>query len=431
MVQEILQPTAKSERISAMDTIRGISLFGILLMNIIIFGLYKAYFDPTNNGGATGYNLTVWWMNTLFFEGTMRGMFSMLFGAGVLLFTSRKSESMDGTVVTDLFFRRLLWMLLFGVIHCYLLLWDGEILYSYAIVGMFAFSFRHLKPKNLLIGATIILLIATAFWVKDYFKYKDAFEKVTVANTKKINGQTLSKEDSTSIEKWNGFVKEEKVTPEQLKQEMDARSKGYWSIVMHKLPVNQYMETAFLYFINFWDTLAMMLWGMAFLKLGILKGNRSNRFYWLMALIGYGIGVTTNYFEGSHIVSSNFSILSINKTYITYHLGRIPTACGHIAVIMLFVKSGFLPFLQKALAAVGQMAFTNYITQSIICNFIFLGYGFSMYGKLQRYELYYIVLSIWIFQLIVSPIWLKYFRFGPLEWLWRSLTYWKMQPMRK
>jgi uncharacterized protein len=431
MVQEILQPTAKSERISAMDIIRGISLFGILLMNIIIFGLYKAYFDPTNNGGATGYNLTVWWMNTLFFEGTMRGMFSMLFGAGVLLFTSRKSESMEGTVVTDLFFRRLLWMLLLGVIHCYLLLWGGEILYSYAIVGMFAFSFRHLKPKNLLIGATIILLIATAFWVKDYFKYKDAFEKVTVANTKKINGQTLSKEDSTSIEKWNGFVKEEKVTPEQLKQEMDARSKGYWSVVMHKLPVNQYMETAFLYFINFWDTLAMMLWGMAFFKLGILKGNRSNRFYWLMAFIGYGIGVTTNYFEGSHIVSSNFSILSINKTYMTYHLGRIPTACGHIAVIMLFVKSGFLPLLQKALAAVGQMAFTNYITQSIICNFIFLGYGFSMYGKLQRYELYYIVFSIWVFQLIVSPIWLKYFRFGPLEWLWRSLTYWKMQPMRK
>lgn len=431
MVQETLQPTAKSERISAMDTIRGISLFGILLMNIIIFGLYKAYFDPTNNGGATGYNLTVWWMNTLFFEGTMRGMFSMLFGAGVLLFTSRKSESMEGTVVTDLFFRRLLWMLLFGVIHCYLLLWDGEILYSYAIVGMFAFSFRHLKPKKLLIGATIILLIATAFWVKDYFKYKEAFEKVTVANTKKINEQTLSKEDSTSIEKWNGFVKEEKVTPEQLKQEMDARSKGYWSIVMHKLPLNQYMQTAFLYFINFWDTLAMMLWGMAFFKLGILKAAKSNRFYWLMALIGYGIGITTNYFEGSHIISSNFSFLSINKTYMTYHLGRIPTACGHIALIMLFVKSGFLPLLQKALAAVGQMAFTNYITQSIICNFIFLGYGFSMYGKLQRYELYYIVFSIWIFQLIVSPIWLKYFRFGPLEWLWRSLTYWKMQPMRK
>ncbi|MFN8355851.1 MAG: DUF418 domain-containing protein [Spirosomataceae bacterium] len=431
LTQETLQPTTNSERISAMDTIRGISLFGILLMNIIGFGLYKAYFDPTNNGGSTGWNLTVWWMNMLFFEGTMRGMFSMLFGAGILLFTSRKSESMQGSLVTDLFFRRLLWMLLFGVIHCYLLLWDGEILYTYAIVGMFAFSFRHLAPKHLLIGAAIILLIASAFNVKDYFKIKDAFEKSAVANAKKTSGKNLVKEDSTAIEKWNTILQEEKATPAQVKEEMEARSKGYWSIVMHKLPVNQYMETTFLYFLNFWDTLAMMLWGMAFFKMGILKATKSKRFYGLMALIGYGIGITINYFETSYIVSSNFSIVSFYQNYMTYQSGRIPTTCGHIALIMLFVKSGFLPWLQKSLAAVGQMAFTNYITHSIICNFIFLGYGFSMYGKLQRYELYYIVASIWTFQLIISPIWLKYFRFGPLEWLWRSLTYWKRQPMKR
>lgn len=429
--QETLQPTTKSERILAMDTIRGISLFGILLMNIIVFGLYKAYFDPTNNGGATGWNLTVWWMNTLFFEGTMRGMFSMLFGAGILLFTGRSVENTSGTVVTDLFFRRLMWMVLFGVIHCYLLLWDGDILYTYGIVGMFAFSFRHLAPKYLILASAIILIVAAAFNVKDYFKIKDAFGKVTIAQTKKTTGENLVKEDSTAIEKWNAILKEEKATPTQVKEEMTARSKGYWSIVMHKLPVNQYMETTFLYFLNFWDTLAMMLWGMAFFKMGILKAAKSNRFYWLMALMGYGIGITINYFEGSHIVSSNFSILSIYKTFMTYNLGRIPTTCGHIALIMLFVKSGFLPFLQKSLAAVGQMAFTNYITHSIICNFIFLGYGFSMYGKLQRYELYYIVISIWVFQLIVSPIWLKYFRFGPLEWLWRSLTYWQMQPFKR
>ena len=429
--QETLNPATSTKRINSVDIIRGISLFGILLMNITGFGLYKAYFDATNNGGATGWNLNVWWMNTLFFEGTMRGMFSMLFGAGILLFINGKSENADGARVTDLYFRRLLWMLLFGVIHCYLLLWEGEILYTYAIVGMFAFSFRHLKPKQLLIGAAIILIISTAFTVKDYFKYKENFEKATVAKANKVNGKLLNKEEITSIEKWEAFVNEEKVTPEQLQLEMTARSKGYWSIVMHKLPLNQYMETSFVYFINFWDTLAMMLWGMAFFKLGILKAVKSNRFYWLLALIGYSFGITINYFEGSHIVSSNFSVLSFYKTFMTYQLGRIPTTCGHIGLIMLFVKSGILPFLQKALAAVGQMAFTNYITHSIICNIIFLGYGFAMYGKLQRYELYYIVISIWIFQLIFSPIWLKYFRFGPLEWLWRSLTYWKMQPFKK
>jgi len=431
MTENKILPTLQSERIAAIDTIRGISLFGILLMNIVGFGLYKAYFDPTNNGGATGWNLNVWWMNMLFFEGTMRGMFSMLFGAGILLFTGRSIQNTSGSSVTDLFFRRLLWMILFGVIHCYLLLWDGEILYSYGIVGMFAFSFRHLKPKHLIIGAAFILMLLTAFSLKDYFKYKDSFSKSTEAKAKQAKGEKISKEQTASIEKWDGIVKDEKIKPEQLKEEMTARSKGYWSIVMHKLPLNQYMETGFLYFISFWDTLAMMLWGMAFFKLGILNAAKSNKFYWLMALIGYSIGITINYFETSNIVTSNFSIISFYENFLTYQFGRIPTTCGHIALIVLFVKSGFLPFLQKSLASVGQMAFTNYITHSIICNIIFLGYGFSMYGKLQRYELYYIVISIWIFQLIVSPIWLKYFRFGPLEWFWRSLTYWKTQPFKR
>ena len=431
MKENKILPTLQSERIAAIDTIRGISLYGILLMNIVGFGLYKGYFDPTNNGGATGWNLNVWWMNMLFFEGTMRGMFSMLFGAGILLFTGRSIQNNPKNSVTDLFFRRLLWMILFGVIHCYLLLWDGEILYSYGIVGMFAFSFRHLKPKHLIIGAAFILMLLTAFSLKDYFKYKDSFSKSTEAKAKQAKGEKISKEQTASIEKWDGIVKDEKIKPEQLKEEMTARSKGYWSIVMHKLPLNQYMETGFLYFINFWDTLAMMLWGMAFFKLGILNAAKSNKFYWLMALIGYSIGITINYFETSNIVTSNFSIISFYENFLTYQFGRIPTTCGHIALIMLFVKSGFLPFLQKSLASVGQMAFTNYITHSIICNIIFLGYGFSMYGKLQRYELYYIVISIWIFQLIVSPIWLKYFRFGPLEWFWRSLTYWKTQPFKR
>jgi uncharacterized protein len=431
MQENSVLPTNQAERIAPVDTIRGISLFGILLMNIVGFGLYKAYFDPTNNGGATGLNLKVWWMNMLFFEGTMRGMFSMLFGAGILLFTGRSVQNNLGTAVTDLFFRRLLWMILFGIIHCYLLLWDGEILYTYGIVGMFAFSFRHLSPKKLMIGAATILVVSTAFSIRDYTKYESNFAKSTEAKAMRAKGDSISKEQAAAIEKWDATVKQEKVTPEQLKEEMEARSKGYWSIVMHKLPENQYMQTAFLYFIGFWDTLAMMLWGMAFFKLGILKAESSKRFYWLMALIGYGIGITINYFETVQIVQSNFTILSFYKNFLTYQLGRIPVTCGHIALIMLFVKSGILPWLQHSLAAVGQMAFTNYITHTIICNFIFLGYGFSMYGKLQRYELYYIVLGIWIFQLILSPIWLKYFRFGPLEWVWRSLTYWKMQPFKR
>ena len=426
----IITPTTAKDRIASMDITRGIALLGILLMNIVGMGLYKAYSDPTNNGGATGWNLNLWWMNNLFFEGTMRGMFSILFGAGILLFTARSLEK-NGSTVTDLIFRRLLWMVLFGVVHCYLLLWSGDILFAYGVIGMFAFSFRHLVPKHLIIGAAALLLIATAWDINDYYTIKSSHETSIVANAKKTKGETLSKAETKAIEKWDEKVKEMKATPEQLNDEIAARTSGYWNIVMHRASFNQQNESFFLYRYDFWDILAMMLLGMAFFKMGILKAAKSNRFYWIMALIGYAIGITTNYLETKHIVSNNFSILSYFESYWTYNLGRVATTCGHIAMIMLFIKSGWLSFLQKSLAAVGQMAFTNYIMHSVIANFIFLGYGFAQFGKLQRYELYFIVLGIWIFQLIASPIWLKYFRFGPLEWMWRSLTYWKMQPMRK
>jgi uncharacterized protein len=430
MVKELkIAPTIKADRINSMDIIRGVSLCGILLMNITGFGLYKAYEDPTNNGGATGLNLTVWWINSMFFEGTMRGMFSMLFGAGILLFTDRSAP--NNALVTDLFFRRLMWMVLFGIIHCYLLLWDGEILYCYGIVGMFAFSFRHLHPKQLMIGTTIFLALATLWNVKDYFHNKDAYEAAVAANQAKSSGENLDKNQTEAIAKWEEVVNERKPAPEKVQEEISAMHKGYFSIVKHKEAVNQFMQTTFFYRIGFLDTLAMMLFGMAFLKLGILKAEKSNRFYWLMALIGYSIGLIVNYFESDLLVSSQFSILSIDQSNITYNVGRVANTCGQIAIIMLFIKSALLPFLQKALAAVGQMAFSNYIMQTLICNFILLGYGFALYGTLQRYELYYIVFGVWLLQLIISPIWLKYFRFGPLEWMWRSLTYWEKQPFKK
>lgn len=413
-----------------MDILRGVSVCGILLMNITGFGLYGAYEDPTVHGGATGWNLKVWWINSIFFEGTMRGMFSLLFGAGILLFTNRSAEG-DSDTVMDLFFRRLLWMVLFGIIHCYLLLWNGEILYCYAITGMFAFSFRHLMPKKLIIAAVVLVTLATLWNVSDYVKNKNAYAAAEAANTKKDAGETLTKEETKTIENWAGTVSARKPDQEKVNEEVAARHEGYLSIVMHKVGENQFMQTFFLYRYNFLDTLSMMLIGMAFLKLGILKATRSNRFYWLMALIGYSTGLAVNYYETTLIVSNEFSILSFDQTSITYNVGRITMTIGHIGIIMLFIKSGWLGFLQKAFASVGQMAFTSYITQSIICNILFLGYGFSLFGKLQRYELYYVVFGIWIFQLVVSPIWLRYFRFGPLEWVWRSLTYWQRQPFRK
>jgi uncharacterized protein len=175
----------------------------------------------------------------------------------------------------------------------------------------------------------------------------------------------------------------------------------------------------------------MMLLGIAFFKLNILSAQKSFRFYSIMALIGYSIGLAINYYEVTTIINSNFSLLGFSKANLTYELGRVFIAMGHIAAIMLLCKIPVLQWLKSRLAAVGKMALTNYIMHSVIAMFFFTGVGFGMFGKLQRHELLYVVFSIWLFQLIISPIWLKYFQFGPLEWVWRNLSYQKMHAFRK
>jgi uncharacterized protein len=190
-------------------------------------------------------------------------------------------------------------------------------------------------------------------------------------------------------------------------------------------------DTIWFYKWDVWDILSMMLIGIAFFKLNILSAKRSYKFYGLMLAAGYIVGLGINYYELQTVMKGNFSLLSFSKADVTYYLGRLAMCIGHIGAIMMLVKAPVLMWLKRRLAAVGQMALTNYIMHSIICMIVFTGVGFRLFGKLQRYELLYVVFSIWIFQLIVSPIWLKYFEFGPLEWLWRRLSYLQKPAFRK
>jgi uncharacterized protein len=175
----------------------------------------------------------------------------------------------------------------------------------------------------------------------------------------------------------------------------------------------------------------MMLLGIAFFKLRILSAEKSARYYGVMMLVGYGVGLSVNCYEVQLIMKNDFSLLSFSKSNITYDLGRVSVAMGHIGAIMLFCKLPLLAVLKNALGAVGKMALTNYVMHSVFALFLFTGAGFGLFGEFERHELLYIVFSIWIFQLIASPIWLKYFHFGPLEWLWRNLSYNKKHALRK
>jgi uncharacterized protein len=423
-----LVPLQKAERIQSLDVMRGIVLCGILLMNINGFGLAHSYSDPTVSGGADSWNLVTWVTTNLFFEGTMRALFSLLFGVGMFFLLDRLEQKGAGIEAANIYFRRMLWLLVFGLIHGYLLLWTGEILFGYAIMGLFVFSFRNMPPKKLI--ATALLLFAIgAFWSYcDYQKDLKYIANVAKAKEFRAKGKTLSKELLEASQKWE--KREWERSAEGIQFYNQNMRKGYTDVVAFLAPINRFYDKFYTYRYDLWDVLSMMLLGIALFKLKILTAEKSYRFYLVMVILGYGIGLTVNYFEIYNIYVSNFSYLSFSKTNITYDLGRVPVAIGHIGVIMILCKLPILKWLKFRIAAMGKMALSNYIMHSIICMIVFTGVGFGLFGKLQRYELLYVVVSIWIFQLIVSPIWLKYFHFGPMEWLWRTLSYQKVQPFR-
>jgi uncharacterized protein len=418
-----------TERIKALDVMRGIVLLGILLMNINGFGLVHAYSDPTVSGGATGLNLYTWMTTNLFFEGTMRALFSLLFGVGMFILLNRSQERGAGIAGPDIYFRRLMWLLFFGLVHGYLLLWTGEILYDYALMGFFVYSFRNMAPKKLFMIAAFLVCVGTFWNIVNYRNNVTLVENVAAGESRKAAGQALTEDQTEAVAKWEKRQKER--SPEYVQGYMDKVHGGYFTVVKHLAPHNKETDTLRFYEWDVWDILSMMLIGIGLFKLNILSARKSYRFYGVMALIGYTIGVSINYYEMQVILKDHFSFLSFSKADMTYYLGRVAVAFGHIGSIMLLVKAPVLTWLKRRLAAVGQMALTNYIMDSVICMFVFTGVGFGLFGKLQRYELLYVVFSIWIFQLIVSPIWLKYFEFGPLEWLWRRLSYLQKPAFKK
>lgn len=183
-------------------------------------------------------------------------------------------------------------------------------------------------------------------------------------------------------------------------------------------------------FFFFFDMVPFMLIGMALLRYRVLTAERPLRDYLVMMAAGYALGIPLGWHELNLLLASNFAPTAFAEANATYEISRLAMVVGHLGLFLAVIKAGLFRGLQRALAAVGQMALTNYVMQTVICTFVFYGFGLGLYGKLERHELYFVVLAIWIAELIWSPLWLRRFRFGPFEWVWRSLTYWQRQPMK-
>lgn len=413
-----------AQRIEALDFVRGIALLGILLMNIVGMGLPDAYTNPNNAGGATGANLTTWMITQIGFEGTQRALFSMLFGASVILLTSRL-EASGRPDAADIYFRRNLWLIALGLVNAFVFLWYGDILYAYGICALVAFAFRNLAPKRLLAFGIFALFLGTlwtGYETYDLIQKHDAWQAAVEVRDR---GVELSQDQQTAISAWEGARTAFESPPERIQATTKAMTGGWWSAFKHIARINGFWQSWGTYR-YFFDIFGMMLIGMGLFRAGVLTLERRTRLYMAMMLGGYAIGLAVNIAETRWILSHNFSAIAFAEANLSYDIGRLAMTVGHLGTLLLFVRSGALGLLRRAVAAVGQMAVTNYLMHSVVTSFLFIGLGW--FNQLERHELYYVVFAIWAFQLLLSPLWLRAFRFGPVEWLWRYLTYLKRPP---
>jgi uncharacterized protein len=418
-----IAPVTAAERIETLDTIRGVAVFGILLINIIGFGLPDAYVDPSNSGGSEGAPLYAWLTTQVLFEGTQRSLLSLLFGAGVILLTSRLEARGGGIEVADVYYRRNIWLVVFGMIHAHLLLWDGDILYGYGIVALFLFPLRRARPRTLIALGAGALLLSTCWYFADYVAIRDLSVAAREAQAVVDSGGEMTDEQWTAIEAWEEELDDAKLDDEMLEEAIDERTGSYWTFMKANASRVFEMQSSDFYRYDFLDIFAMMVFGMGLLRLGLPTERLPSKVYWLMILVGYGVGLSVNVYEAHTILEADFGVLAFSRASVTYDLGRVAVTAGHLGVLLLWCRSGWAGWLKRRLAAVGRMALSNYVMHTVICLFVFSGIGLGLYGRLQRHELYVVVVAICLFQLIVSPIWLRHYRFGPLEWLWRFLAY--------
>jgi uncharacterized protein len=402
------QPVSEKERIVSIDVLRGLALLGILPMNIQGFSMIgAAYFNPTAYGDLHGANYLVWFLSHVLADEKFMTIFSMLFGAGILLMTGRIEAKQRSSA--PLHYRRMGWLILFGMAHSYLL-WYGDILFSYGLCGMVVYLCRKLRPRTLLalglllIAIGSIVLTAYGLWSSHW----------SAAQLQQAREQM-----------WMP-------TPHMIAKEVAAYQGSWTSQMSRRVPDSVQMETLFFVAATFWRAGGLMLLGMALFKWGVFSGQRSARLYWGMIAIALLIGIpVTLYGTRSDFASGwDFRYCFFFGTQFNYWASLLVSS-GWVGAMMLASKATALFPVTRRLAAVGRMAFTNYIMHSVLCTTIFYGHGFGLFGKVERVGQFAIVLVMWTVQLLLSPIWLRYFFFGPLEWLWRSLTYLRWEPFRR
>lgn len=376
---------------------RGLAVLGILAVNAAYFAApWQTGINPLAPPLAVNEEtLWSWFAMHVFFEMKFITLFSILFGASIFLLGGERSDKERGAVLR----RRLSWLLVFGLIHA-TLIWYGDILVTYALTGFLVLLARSWRPRTLMIVGVVLFVLSIG--LQSLFGLFIPF--IPAGKLAEIEAQI-----------WT-------LTPEELQRVVAAYQGGIVSATQENVGTwLQFLLSTLIGLVL--RTAGVMMIGMALFKMGFLSGKSSSWVYMLMLAIGaialavIGYQAWINWRGGF-----DFTQVQTNGMFANLSLSLL-ASIGYASLIALLVKGG-ANLVTAPLAAVGRMAFTNYIAQSLIMTTIFWGgRGFGLFGEVDRPTLWAIVLAVWAVQLIWSPLWLSRFQMGPLEWLWRRLSY--------
>ena len=424
---------ADAPRIAAIDAVRGLAVLGILVMNVVEFAWpFEAYENPAYAGGSEGADLATWFVQVTLFDGKMRALFSMLFGAGLVLLADRLVHGGRGAFAADLLLRRCLWLVPFGMLHRFLLQWSGDILYQYGLLGLLAVAFRNLRARTLILLGVLVLALSAPGHLLTWSRLCALRDSAHEADVVERGGGVVPPELEAARRRWRARVASIPPPAATVQAEVTAMRGSYAEVFAHRWNYHHVFQSSFLYHVFVFDVFGMMLLGMGLMRAGFFDGT-CRRWLHLAALGGGVLGVLvagTLAFAWQQQGFTNGSPELWLARELTYPWTRALVALGWAALVVLAVRAGRAVPVTWILGSVGRLAFSNYVLQTVCCTLWFFGYGLGHYGTQSRSELMVVVLVVTAIQVGFSGLWSRWFRIGPLEWAWRSLTYWRLQPLR-
>ena len=430
----ILAPVRGKARIDVLDILRGLAILGIFYINVPYMAAPVWQFSADIRSlGWSAADQNAWALINMFLAGTQRCLLEFLFGAGMMVM-ARKAMVPDGPVaIADLYWRRNLWLLGFGLFDVFVLLWPGDILHIYALAALFLFPFRTLAPRVLLaLGLGWAVLCAVGIPEHGLRQYADRAEivrQVDVAHAHQRAGQAPSAADAKALAEWDRLVAAHKPDPElnmRIAREIKAHQGGFIPYAREAWRYWAFLADAWLV----WDVIeafCTMLIGVALWKWGVIQGQRSKRFYLVLMLAAYGFGITARALGISETIS--FTLMP-RTSWVTGEFARLAVGLGHLALVNWAVQTRAGNALLSVFKAPGRMAFSLYFLQQFVGKYIlFAPFGFNLWGRYGWAQMAAISTMGVVLLILFAQVWMQRFTSGPLEWLWRSLSRGSLQPM--